>query len=89
VAGERLMLFGPGADSGYLRLFHRGRDGQGEGEPRRFHASEDDNTLVQGVENNKSALGYFGFAYYAAHKDKMTAVKIDGARARSSRASRA
>jgi phosphate transport system substrate-binding protein len=33
---------------------------------------------VQGVENNKSALGYFGFAYYAAHRDKMTAVRIDG-----------
>jgi phosphate transport system substrate-binding protein len=43
-----------------------------------FTASEDDNTLVQGVENNKSALGYFGFAYYAAHKDKLRAVAIDG-----------
>jgi phosphate transport system substrate-binding protein len=43
-----------------------------------FTASEDDNTLVQGVENNRNALGYFGFAYYAAHKDKLTAVKIDG-----------
>jgi phosphate transport system substrate-binding protein len=42
-----------------------------------FTASEDDNTLVQGVENNKGALGYFGYAYYAAHKDKMTAVAVD------------
>jgi phosphate transport system substrate-binding protein len=33
---------------------------------------------VQGGENNKSALGYFGFAYYAAHKDKLRAVAIDG-----------
>ena len=26
--------------------------------------SEDDNVLVQGVENDKDALGYFGYAYY-------------------------
>ncbi len=32
---------------------------------------------MQGVENNKNALGYFGYAYYAAHKDKLTAVAID------------
>ena len=33
---------------------------------------------MQGVENNKGGLGYFGFAYYSAHKDKLTAVAIDG-----------
>jgi phosphate transport system substrate-binding protein len=31
---------------------------------------------VQGVENNKNALGYFGYAYYIAHKDKMRAIPI-------------
>jgi phosphate transport system substrate-binding protein len=33
---------------------------------------------VQGVINNKNALGYFGFAYYSSNKDKMTAVAVDG-----------
>jgi phosphate transport system substrate-binding protein len=28
------------------------------------------------VKNNKNALGYFGFAYYVGHKDKMRAVQI-------------
>jgi phosphate transport system substrate-binding protein len=75
---ERLMLFGPGADSGTFDYFTEAVMGKAKSSRGDFTASEDDNTLVQGVENNKSALGYFGFAYYVAHKDKMTAVKIDG-----------
>jgi phosphate transport system substrate-binding protein len=72
----RLMLFGPGADSGTFDYFteavaHRAKASRGD-----YTASEDDNVLVQGVENNKNALGYFGFAYYSAHKDKMRAVPI-------------
>jgi phosphate transport system substrate-binding protein len=75
---EKLMLFGPGADSGTFDYFTEAVMGKAKASRGDFTASEDDNTLVQGVENNKSALGYFGFAYYAAHKDKLTAVKIDG-----------
>ncbi len=75
---EKLMLFGPGADSGTFDYFTEAVMGKSKASRGDFTASEDDNTLVQGVENNKSALGYFGFAYYAAHKDKMRAVKIDG-----------
>ena len=75
---ERLMLFGPGADSGTFDYFTEAVNGKAKASRGDFTASEDDNTLVQGVENNKSALGYFGFAYYAAHKDKLRAVPIDG-----------
>jgi phosphate transport system substrate-binding protein len=75
---ERLMLFGPGADSGTFDYFTEAVMGKAKASRGDFTASEDDNTLVSGVENNKSALGYFGFAYYSAHKDKMVAVKIDG-----------
>jgi phosphate transport system substrate-binding protein len=75
---ERLMLFGPGADSGTFDYFTEAVNGKAKASRGDYTASEDDNTLVQGVENNKSAIGYFGFAYYAAHKDKMRAVPIDG-----------
>jgi phosphate transport system substrate-binding protein len=75
---ERLMLFGPGADSGTFDYFTEAVTGKAKASRGDYTASEDDNTLVQGVENNKSAIGYFGFAYYAAHKDKMRAVPIDG-----------
>jgi phosphate transport system substrate-binding protein len=75
----RLMLFGPGADSGTFDYFteavaHKAKASRGD-----YTASEDDNVLVQGVENNKNALGYFGFAYYAGHKDRMRAVPIQRA----------
>jgi len=75
---EKLMLFGPGADSGTFDYFTEAVMGKAKSSRGDFTASEDDNTLVSGVENNKSALGYFGFAYYAAHKDKLRAVAIDG-----------
>ncbi len=74
---EKLMLFGPGADSGTFDYFTEAVNGKAKASRGDYTASEDDNTLVQGVENNKNAIGYFGFAYYAAHKDKMTAVAID------------
>jgi phosphate transport system substrate-binding protein len=71
------MLFGPGADSGTFDYFTEAVNGKAKSSRGDFTASEDDNTLVQGVESNKNALGYFGYAYYAAHKDKLTAVAID------------
>jgi len=74
---EKLMLFGPGADSGTFDYFTEAVNGKAKASRGDYTASEDDNTLVQGVENNKNAIGYFGYAYYAAHKDKMTAVAID------------
>jgi phosphate transport system substrate-binding protein len=74
---EKLMLFGPGADSGTFDYFTEAINGKAKSSRGDFTASEDDNTLVQGVESNKNALGYFGYAYYAAHKDKLTAVAID------------
>ena len=39
--------------------------------------SEDDNVLVQGVEGDKNAIGYFGYAYYLENKDKLKVVPID------------
>ena len=74
-----LMLFGPGADSGTFDYFTEAVTGKAKSSRGDFTASEDDNVLVQGVENNKNALGYFGFAYYASHKDKMRAVPIEKA----------
>jgi len=75
---EKLMLFGPGADSGTFDYFTEAVVGKAKSSRGDYTASEDDNTLVQGVENNKNAIGYFGFAYYAAHKEKMRAIRIDG-----------
>ncbi|MFC4309931.1 PstS family phosphate ABC transporter substrate-binding protein [Steroidobacter flavus] len=72
-----LMLFGPGADSGTFDYFTEAVSGKAKSSRGDYTASEDDNVLVQGVENNKNALGYFGFAYYVGHKDRMRAVPIE------------
>jgi phosphate transport system substrate-binding protein len=72
-----LMLFGPGADSGTFDYFTEAVCGKAKASRGDFTASEDDNVLVQGVEHNKNALGYFGFAYYISHKDRMRALPIE------------
>lgn len=43
-----------------------------------LQASEDDNVLVQGVEGDRYAIGFFGFAYYQENQDRMKVVSIDG-----------
>ena len=43
-----------------------------------LQTSEDDNTLVQGVEGSPYAIGYFGFAYFKDQAEKLTAVSLDG-----------
>jgi phosphate transport system substrate-binding protein len=77
---QPLMLFGPGADSGTFDYFTEAVNGRAKASRGDYTASEDDNVLVQGVETNKNALGYFGFAYYVAHKERMRAVEITNPR---------
>jgi len=74
-----LMLFGPGADSGTFDYFTEAVVGKAKASRGDYTASEDDNVLVQGVEYNVNALGYFGFAYYISHTQRMRAVPIEQA----------
>jgi phosphate transport system substrate-binding protein len=73
---EPIQLYGPGPDSGTFDYFTEAVNGKEKVTRNDYTASEDDNTLVQGVSRNKYALGYFGLAYYEAHKDKLAAVAI-------------
>jgi phosphate transport system substrate-binding protein len=73
---EQLTLFGPGADSGTFDYFTEAVNGKAKASRGDFAASEDDNVIVQGVENNKNALGYFGYAYYIENKQRVRAVPI-------------
>lgn len=73
-----LVLYGPGTDSGTFDYFTEtinGEEGASRGD---YTASEDDNVLVQGVEGDANALGYFGYAYYFENQDRMKSVAIDG-----------
>jgi phosphate transport system substrate-binding protein len=73
-----LKLFGPGADSGTFDYFTEAIVGKAKSSRGDFTASEDDNVLVQGIANDRNALGYFGFAYYIENQNKLKAVPIDG-----------
>ena len=72
-----LKLFGPGADSGTFDYFTEAIVGKAKSSRGDFTASEDDNVLVQGVANDRNALGYFGFAYYIENQAKLKAVAIE------------
>ena len=73
-----LKLFGPGADSGTFDYFTEAIVGKAKSSRGDFTASEDDNVLVQGIANDRNALGYFGFAYYVENQKKLKGVPIDG-----------
>lgn len=71
-----ITLFGPGVDSGTFEYFTEaiiGEAGKSQGD---YVASEDDNVLVQGVSQDRYALGYFGLAYYLENQDILRAVPI-------------
>ncbi len=73
---EKIVLFGPGADSGTFDYFTEAIVGKAKSSRGDFTGSEDDNVLVQGIEGSKYALGYIPFAYYAPHKDRLKAVPV-------------
>jgi phosphate transport system substrate-binding protein len=71
-----IKLFGPGADSGTFDYFTEVVCGKAKQSRGDFTASEDDNTLVQGISGDKHALGYLPFAYFEPNSSKMKALKI-------------
>ena len=71
-----LSLYGAGVDSGTYDYFTEavvGEEGSSRGD---FTASEDDNVLVQGIANDRNALGFFGLAYYEENQEALKAVPI-------------
>ncbi len=71
-----IKLFGAGADSGTFDYFTEAIVGKVKSSRGDFTASEDDNVLVQGVQRDANAIGYFGYAYYAENQGKLKAVPI-------------
>lgn len=75
---QPIKFYFPGTDSGTFDYFREAivtTSGQHRGDGT---ASEDDNVLAQGIENDPNAIGYFGFAYFLEAGQKLKAVEIDG-----------
>lgn len=85
---EPIKRYAPGTDSGTYDFFieaisqpYFGDDDEAAmtafQSASNLQQSEDDNVLVQGVEGDKYAIGFFGFAYYQEQQDKLKAVSVD------------
>jgi phosphate transport system substrate-binding protein len=74
---REIKLYGPGTNSGTFDYFTEAINGKEDASRADYTASEDDNVLVQGVEGDVEALGYFGYAYYKENATKLKAVGID------------
>lgn len=72
-----LRLYGPGTDSGTFDYFTEAIVGKAKASRSDYTASESDNVLVQGIAGDEGALGYFGYSYYEANKDKLKLVAVD------------
>lgn len=74
---KEIKLYGPGTDSGTFDYFTKvivGEEGASRGD---YSRSEDDNVLVTGVQEDRYALGYFGYAYYLENKGKLKLMAVD------------
>lgn len=73
---DAIKVFSPGTDSGtfdYFKEVVAGREGKIRAD---MSVSEDDNVLVRGVEGDRNAIGFFGYAYYAENKSRVRAVPV-------------
>ncbi|OAQ54589.1 hypothetical protein HTG_03270 [Natrinema mahii] len=71
---KELELYGPDTTSGTYDWFTENVNG---GSHRtEYEGTEDDNTIIQGLENSPYAMGYFGYAYYSENEDRVKALDI-------------
>jgi phosphate transport system substrate-binding protein len=78
---EPIARYSPGTDSGTFDYFVEAVFDDDDGPilaSSGTQFSEDDNVLVQGVEGDTYAIGYFGYAYYLENADLLKIVDIEG-----------
>lgn len=74
---EEVVFYAPGTDSGTFDYFNEVIL-EDEDLVSSATLSEDDNILVQGIQADPNAIGFFGYAYYVANQDTLKVVSIDG-----------
>lgn len=75
---ELIKVYTPGTASGTFEFFTEVINEEAKSQREDAILSEDDNILVKGVSEDEYAIGYFGYSYYEANKDKINVVSIDG-----------
>lgn len=75
---EKFTLFGPASTSGTYDWFNEHIIGSEYDHTTRHQPTEEDDKIVQGIQDNKYAMGYFGYAYYKSNSDLVKALEVDG-----------
>lgn len=77
---EPLELYGPSDASGTYDYFIEAVLHSGDtevGHRQDYSGTEQDRTIIQGVEGSTYAMGYLGFAYYSTNQDRVKALAVD------------
>lgn len=72
----KIDLYGADADSGTFDYFTEVVNGQAKATRTDYTSSSNDNILVQGVADEKYALGYFGYGYYVENQQRLKSLAI-------------
>ena len=73
-----IKLCAPGRDSGTFDYFNKAINGDAANARQDVTSSEDDNVLVKCVASDPNAIGYFGFGYYGANRNRLRALTVVG-----------
>lgn len=65
-------------DSGTFRFFTLVINGERGASRTDYLATEDHRETAEDVAGERGALGYFGFSFYQQHRDRISALEIDG-----------
>ncbi|MDS0283635.1 PstS family phosphate ABC transporter substrate-binding protein [Haloarcula onubensis] len=74
---QEINRFGAADTSGTFDYFREAIIGEEASHTSDYEPTEQDNTILQGVQQDEYAIGYFGFSYYQSNQDAVTAVSID------------
>lgn len=73
---RKIVFYSPDKDSGTFDFFTEEINGKSKAQRKDVQPSSDDNMLVTGVSGDADAIGYFGYAYFAANASKLRAIPI-------------
>lgn len=73
---ERISLYGPGPDNGTYDYFTRAIMGETGASRADYSHAPDSNMIIVGVSNDRHALGFLGYSFLHANKDRLRGVPI-------------
>ncbi|WP_337176431.1 PstS family phosphate ABC transporter substrate-binding protein [Paludisphaera sp.] len=73
---REIVIYSPDDDSGTYEFFVEAILGKGKQPRDDVQQNSDDNILINGVAGDVDGIGYFGYAYYNANKDRIRPVGV-------------